>query len=182
MSSKRIVPGNTEYFRELYTDYYSLLVRFARGILYDSEEAKDIVQEVFLDLWSNPADIPAGNTMKAYLFTCTRNKSYNRIKKLRIIDKHQDQIKEALLFAYSLEALPEENLKKLEKILNELPDQMQNVVRLHAFKGLKYNEIAATLGVSVNTVKTHLKRAYQKFREEMFRSIIWIICLLSSLR
>ena len=177
-----MIPGNPEYFRELYNNYYSLLVRFARGILYDSEEAKDIVQEVFLDLWSNPVEIPEESTLKAFLFSCTRNKSYNRIKKLRIIDKHQDQVKEALLFSYSMEALPEENLKKLEKILNELPDQMQNVVTLHAFKGLKYNEIAETLGVSVNTVKTHLKRAYQKFREEMFRSIIWIICLLSLLR
>jgi RNA polymerase sigma-70 factor (family 1) len=182
VSTKHIIPGNPEYFRELYNKYYSLLVRFAQGIMYDSEEAKDIVQEVFLDLWSNPVEIPEESTLIAFLFSCTRNKSYNRIKKLRIIDKHHDQVKEALLFSYRMDINSEENLKKVEAILNELPDQMQNVVILHVYKGLKYNEIAETLGVSVNTVKTHLKRAYQKFRKEMFRSITWIICLSSLFR
>jgi RNA polymerase sigma-70 factor (ECF subfamily) len=175
-------PGNPEYFGELYNKYYSLLVRFAQGLLYDSEEAKDIVQEVFLDLWSNPAKIPEENSLKAFLLSCTRNKSYNRIKKLMIIDQHQEQVKEALLFSYRMDADSEKDLKKLEEILDEMPDQMQNVVTLHAIKGLKYNEIAETLGVSVNTVKTHLKRAYQKFRKDMLRNIILIICLLRLFR
>ncbi len=182
MPSKHLIPQNPEYFRELYNNYYSLLVRFARGLLYDSEEAKDIVQEVFLDLWSNPVEIPEESTLKAFLFSCTRNKSYNRLKKLRIIDEHQEQVKEALLFSYRMDANSGKDLKKIAEILSEMPDQMQNVVTLHAIKGLKYNEIADTLGVSVNTVKTHLKRAYQKFRKDMLRNIILMICILRLFR
>jgi RNA polymerase sigma-70 factor (ECF subfamily) len=182
VSLKHIIKDNPEYFRELYNRYHSLLVRFAWGILYDHEEAKDIVQEVFLDLWNKTVEIPDECTLKAFLFTCTRNKALNRIKKLRIIDKHQDQAKEALLFTYRMDAHTEEDLRRISEILGEMPVQMQNVVTLHAIKGLKYTEIAGTLGVSVNTVKTHLKRAYQKLRKEMLRGRSWIICFLSFLR
>lgn len=162
-----LIPKNQEFFEKLYCDYYSSLVTFCEGILFDSEEAMDVVQEVFLDLWKKNNQIEIENTIKTYLYTCVKYKAFNRIKKLNIIDRHQDQLKEAYLNTMDFEAMPDEAIKdKIRRILNDCPPQMRKVLEYHSFYGWKYKEIAEELGISVNSVKTHIQRAYKRFRAE----------------
>lgn len=171
-----IIPKNKEYFEKLYRDYYSSLVQFCEGILFDSEEAMDVVQEVFLDLWNKNKEIKIENTIKTYLYSCVKYKAFNRIKKLNIIDKHQEQLKEAYLHAYEYEALPDQELKKrIRKILNNCPPQMRKVLEYHSFYGWKYSEIAEELGISLNSVKTQVKRAYKRFRDEFSKDYLPIV-------
>jgi len=180
--SKPIIHKDIQYFNILYENFFSPLVHFAQGILYDEEEAKDIVQDVFLDLWNNSHKIKVEYTLKTFLFTCVKYKSYNRLRYLKLMDKHQDQIKEAYLFSYEMDSLADEDIVVLKNVLNNFPPQMKKVVTLHAYEGLKYGEISKELGISLNTVKTHLKRAYQKFRDELFKDIALIIYILSCLK
>ncbi len=162
-----LIPKNREFFENLYRDYYSSLVTFCEGILFDSEEAMDVVQEVFLELWKKNNQIEIENTIKTYLYSCVKYKAFDRIKKLNIIDRHQDQLKEAYLNTMDYEALPDEALKKrIRQVLNDCPPQMRKVLEYHSFYGWKYKEIAEELGISVNSVKTHMKRAYKRLREE----------------
>ncbi|RXQ93948.1 RNA polymerase sigma-70 factor [Ancylomarina salipaludis] len=162
----QIIPKNKEFFEELYRDYYSSLVQFARGILFDEDEAQDIVQEVFLDLWNKHGRTYIETTIKTYLFSCVKYKSFNRLKKLNIIDKHHEQVKEACLFAYEYDAIPDRDLQnKIRETLDSFPSQMRKVLEYHTLCDWKYQEIADELEISINTVKTHVKRGYKRFRE-----------------
>lgn len=168
-----LIPKDKEFFEELYREHYSALVQFSENILFDSEEAMDVVQEVFLELWNKDEKIEIENTIKTYLFSCVKYKAFNRIRKLQIIDKHQDQLKEAYFSANELDSLPDEELKsKVRNILDDCSPQMRKVLEYHSFYGWKYQEIADELGVSMNTVKTHVKRAYKKFRDEFNKDFL----------
>lgn len=172
--NKRIlIPKNTGFYEKLYRDYYEMLVRFAEGILFDEEEAQDMVQEVFLDLWNKDKNILIDSSIKTYLYSCLKHKTFNRIKKLKIIDRHQDQVKEAILYAMDYSSLPEYELKeKIQSVFEEFSPQMRKVVELHSFSGLKYKEIAEELDISVNSVKTHMKRAYKRLRDELSKEML----------
>ena len=168
-----MIPKNKEFFEGLYRDYYSSLVQFCEGILFDSDEAMDVVQEVFLDLWKKNESIKIETTIKTYLYTCVKYKAFNRLKKLKIIDKHQDQLKEAYLNALEYDALPDEELKnKIRDIIDDFPTQMKKVLEYHSFYGWKYAEIAEELGISINSVKTHISRAYKRFRKEFNQDLL----------
>lgn len=174
----QIIPKDRTFFEKLYCDYYSSLVKFAEAILFDSEEAKDVVQEVFIDLWNKSHNIHIENTIKTYLYSCVKYKSYNRIKKLNIIDKHQEQMKEAYLFAQEYNSLPDEDLQnKIRETLNKFPKQMRKVLECHTLYGWKYQEIADEMGISINSVKTHVKRAYKKFRKEMTTDFMPVVMI-----
>lgn len=177
----QLIPKNKEYFEELYREYYSSLVRFCEGILFDSEEASDVVQEVFLEIWKKKKSVQIESTIKTYLYTCVKYRAFSRLRKLNIIDKHQDQVKEAYLYGLDQDSLPDEELKiRIRELVDSFPPQMKMVIECHSFYGWKYQEIADELGISINSVKTHVKRAYKRFREE-FKSeylplyMIWYI-------
>jgi RNA polymerase sigma-70 factor (ECF subfamily) len=172
--NKRIlIPKDTSFYEKLYRDYYEILVRFAEGILFDEEEARDMVQEVFLDLWNKEKNILIDSSIKTYLYSCVKYKTFNRIKKLKLIDRHQDQVKEAILYAMDYSSLPEDELKeKIQSIFDEFSPQMRKVVELHSFSGLKYKEIAEELDISINSVKTHMKRAYKRLRDELSKEML----------
>ncbi|BAX79296.1 RNA polymerase sigma-70 factor [Labilibaculum antarcticum] len=168
-----LIPKDTGFYEMLYRDYYEILVRFAEGILFDEEEARDIVQEVFLDLWNKDKNILINSSIKTYLYSCVKYKTFNRIKKLKLIDKHQDQVKEAILYAMDYSSLPEDELKeKFHSIFEEFSPQMRKVVELHSFSGLKYKEIAEELNISANTVKTYMKRAYKRLKMELSKEML----------
>lgn len=121
----------------------------------------------FFLIYGKNNQIEIENTIKTYLYTCVKYKAFNRIKKLNIIDRHQDQLKEAYLNTMDFEAMPDEAIKdKIRRILNDCPPQMRKVLEYHSFYGWKYKEIAEELGISVNSVKTHIQRAYKRFRAE----------------
>ncbi len=182
MSSKRtmkpVIRKNRIFFEDLYRNYYSPLVQFCEGILFDLEEAKDVAQEVFTDLWSKEEAVQIQSSMKTYLFSCAKYKAFDRLKSLHIIDKNQDQLKEACLNALSYDALPDEELKtKIRNIINGFPSQMKKVLEYHCFYSWKYAEIAEELGISINTVKTHLKKAYKRFKQEFSKDLLSTILM-----
>lgn len=167
--NKRIfISKDVHFFGELYERYYSNMVLFAEGIIYDENEAKDIVQDVFADLWNQPKKVHVYNSMKTYLYSCVKNKAFNRLKKLNIIDRHQELLNEAYLFAGETQVHTNEKLKKqIHAVIENMPDKMSEVLNMHVVQEMKYAEISEELGISINSVKTHLKRAYKRFRQEV---------------
>lgn len=159
------IPHQKDFFEEMYKDHYSALLNFAKNLLFDSDEAKDVVQEAFLDLWRQGREIQVATTLRSYLFSCVKNRALTRIQHLNVIDKHKDQLKEAYLSAYNLDDFDdEEMIKEVRGMLDALPEQMRQVVAYHCLYGWSYKDIAEEMGIGVNTVKTHMKRAFQKFR------------------
>jgi len=82
-----IIKKDKKIFKNLYEKYYSQAVLFATSIVYDKEEAKDIVQEVFFYLWDNADNIRIKTSIKQYIFTAVKNKSLNLIRQYKIMIK-----------------------------------------------------------------------------------------------
>jgi RNA polymerase sigma-70 factor (ECF subfamily) len=178
--NKMFISKDIRFFAELYEKYYSGMVIFAENMVYDRDEARDIVQDVFTDLWDKPEEVHIYTKIKTYLFSCVKNKCFNRLKKLNIIDKHQELLTEAYLFSCETQTHSNEKLKKqIHDTLNNMPNTMREVLNMHVIQELKYAEIAEELRISVNSVKTHIKRAYKRFRKEVNSTILWLLILIS---
>jgi RNA polymerase sigma-70 factor (ECF subfamily) len=135
---------------------------FAMKLISNRHDAEDIVQEVFLSIWKSGSSFKNEISFKAYLYLSTRNRCIDFLRKKRIkseeLDSHilsQDEMDHIVKGeAFSL----------LHKAIEKLPPQSKRVI-LRSMKGLSVQEVADSLGVSINTVKTLKLKAYRTLRE-----------------
>ena len=161
---REIKNENSTVFRRLFEDLYTELVKHANNYIFDKSSSEDVVQEVFVYLWENAEKIELKSSLKAYLYAMVRNKCLNILKSVKITDAAKIVELQA---TFDTQYFPdymvneEEDLLQHKAIdtLTELPAKMQTIVRLRFMDNYKYAEIADELGVSVNTIKTQLKRA-----------------------
>lgn len=167
---QEIKAGNMMAFDALYRNYSRRLYKFSIAILKSSEEAENIVQEVFLNLWLNREKIEKGSSVKYYIFTIAYNSSISiirkRIKESRFIEylrTLQDINQEPVDMQIEYNELEE----KLTMIIDSLPERQKEVYLLHRIEGLKYSQIAERLNISVNTIENHISRALKTIREKL---------------
>ena len=155
-------------FKELFETYYKQMTRFACYFLFDEEEAQDQVQETFADLWNKAGKLGHITDLKAYLFTQVKNRCLNRIRHLNIVDKNREWIVEAITYAEIPDVEFDKELhSKVVDLIETLPDQTRNVFKMCVMDGLKYREAAKILGITENTINTHIKRAYKSLRQKL---------------
>lgn len=164
-------------FRDVYKSLYIPLYNYANRFVSDTEVAKDIVQETFLTLWENRTEIKSVKNLKNYLFKSIKNRCLNYFKHLQVEDNHQDNayywlkgIELAAPDRYNnvFEYLDNEDLKsRVSKILDGLPEERKKIFMLSRFHGLKNQEIADKLNISVRTVDTQIYRAMKVFKEQL---------------
>lgn len=176
-----IARGDRNAFERLFRRYYRSLCEYARSILGDSEMAEDVVQEVFIYFWNNRHVINIHLSVKSYLYTAVRHGALNVLKKQVIERKHCPQLTEFVEFLQTSEYSDEERVEiiRIRKVLTELPKQCLKVFLMSAVDGKKYQEIAEELDISVNTVKTHIRKAYRLIREKTAGDIRMVLLLLS---
>lgn len=163
-----VIHSDPDYFKALYEKFFLPLTAFAEAIVYDREEAKDIVQDVFFYLWDNAEKIRIDESIKSYLFSSVKHKALNNIRHYKIIDLHSDRIKEAYLKAEEEDLrIFEDRIEEVTEAIELLPAKMRQVVDLRIKNEMKYEEIAEYLKISKNTVKTHLKRAIKIIKSNL---------------
>lgn len=155
-------------FERLFRRYYRLLCDYGRSILGERELAEDVVQEVFIYFWNNREVIHIQMSVKAYLYTAVRHGALNVLKKQLIERKHNPQLTEFVEFLQTSEYSDEEQeeINRIRQVMSELPKQCLKVFLMSAVDGKKYQEIADELDISINTVKTHISKAYRLIREK----------------
>lgn len=161
---EKLRKGNVEAYRTFFNEFYDSLCLFANKYLQDFDNAEDVVQEVFIIVWDYRKDIHSYSSLKSFLYTVTKNKCLTFLKN----DARKNNLLNGTsLFTemfYDANVVEEETYRLLEKGIKELPDQSRKIIRLH-LDGLKNQEIADELNVSINTVKTLKKNAYKNLRE-----------------
>ena len=147
----------------LFRLHYAPMTRLARTMLYDDEEARDVVSEVFATLIKT--DIAPRN-METYLMMSVRNRCLNLIEHKSVKVKFEQ--------AYTLEAQEsseetEDDEQQLQELMafarQNLTEQTLRVFRMRHLQGMKYQEIADELGISRVMVYKHLAQAMEKIRE-----------------
>lgn len=159
--------GNRKSFRLLFDMLYPVMCLFAKKYLNNYDEAEDIVQEVFVELWNQRAKFESFNQIKAFMYLSVKNKCFNFIK-------HQ-QVKEKYAIACSIDntdaafeeaVIEAEVVNNLNDEINKLPVQQKQVILL-SMQGLSVDEVADNMQISPNTVKMHKKLAYKQLREKI---------------
>ena len=174
----RIKKRDKEAFRYLYEFYFTKMVLFAESYLYDEEEARDLVQDLFFHLWDHASSLHVSSSIKAYLFTSVRNRCLNVLRDRKIRDEHNDKLFEAQLFSGTEDVVIDEEVQqRLQEALDSLPDKCREIILLKVVEGKKNKEIAEHLDIAETTVKTQVQRAYRMLRERMipiFLLIEWL--------
>jgi RNA polymerase sigma-70 factor (ECF subfamily) len=164
---------------QLFSDYYEALHRYAFTILKNSDEAKDVVQSVFLNLWEKRELLNINTSPKAYLFRSVYNESINYIKKQEVLLKHHNAAAKENGREMTM-PFPDDDLdllkSKLSKILLQLPPQCREVFVKSKAEQKKYAEIATELGISVKTVEAHMTKAFKLIRQTL-RVFALLACL-----
>jgi len=165
-------------FRLLYTH----LRNYANTLINSGEDAEDIVQEIFLKLWKNRADLDENKSIQTYLFVSTRNSCFNWLKHQKIQNEYarvMAVVYEEGEFSGPHEWMIAEEIEKdFYSVLDDLPPQCRKIFELNRLEGLRYQEIATRLNISIKTVETQMSRALLKVKLRLKRHIATIHFLL----
>lgn len=167
---KSLANRDLKAFEYLYHDTRNRLYVLAFSILQDEEAARDLVQDLFIDLWYFRIFETITISLHAYLFQSVRNRAFNYKEKARTQDKlKQGYIPPAPETFYPLEN--EELGKIIEEAIGRLPRMAGQVFRLQYIDKLTHVEIAQKLGISKFTVSNHMDRALKKLRAELKKKL-----------
>lgn len=174
--------GDKEAFTEIYDRYWMTLYLHGRKMLRDDEEAKDIIQELFTQLWNRSSELELTVSLSSYLYKATRNKIFNHIAHKKVINDYQASMirfmEEGVLITEEL--LREKELAILiEKEISMLPPKMREVFEMSRKQHLSYKEIGEILGISDHTVKRQVSNALMILRTKLGLSAGLIYILLS---
>lgn len=147
------------------------LLRFARQILQDEEEAKDVIQDVFLKLWQKRGDLVKIENIEAFALRMTRNRCLDLIRARRTVSIEGTKIyKGTQEDSSDTDQLVNEEMALLAKrIIAQLPDIQRTVIHLRDIEQLEYEEIAQATDLTVNTIRVNLSRARKKVRDEILK-------------
>ncbi len=164
----KIKNRDLEAFHELYNTCFVPLQHYAMRYLYDWKEAEDMVQDAFLSLWANTDRYDARQSIFNYMTGIIRNNCLLYLRNLKIQDKHQDKLIETILFSNVEEPDIDEDMhKRLQQVLELLPDKQREVVMQHIVEKKKIKDIAKQMDIAETTVKTHFKRAMTILRNNL---------------
>ncbi len=167
-------------FELLFRRYYVRLCGFANKFIANKTESEEIVQEVFLSIWNKRDKLKLDNEIRPYLFKSIQNLCFNFLEHKKVVDNYYSVIEvvyknQAEEFNAYESVLYTELQTKVDLAIESLPDQCRKIFQMSRADGLKYNEIAEKLGISVKTVETQMSRALSKLKVELKDYIIVLI-------
>ena len=165
---KHIKGGEKKAFREVFDTYFHALSAFGYKYVPDLPVVEDMVQEAFISFWEKRQDFDHISALKSFLYTSVRNKCLNHIKHQAVRKKHEADLVYELESDHSFthQVIEEETFNQLLAEIKLLPESAMEIMIL-ALNGLKNQEIADELNISINTVKTQKKIAYSKLKQKL---------------
>ncbi|SDH06673.1 RNA polymerase sigma-70 factor [Bacteroides ovatus] len=152
-------------FEELFKKNYSPLFYNALDWVEDAEAAKDIVSELFSEVWSQYEHLRK-EKIESYLFRSVRNRSINYLKHKSVETQYQQsflEMKEEFIDEDA--ATHEENLCLIDLVIRNFTPQTRFIFEQCYFEGKKYQEIAELMNISASTVHKHMSKAFATFRK-----------------
>lgn len=145
--------------QRLFRQYYAKMYRVARAILYDEEESKDVISDIFVRLLRDDVML-LPETEENYLLTSVRNRCFKRLK--------HEEVKRKMAETYTIEQEEDEDeriVDIIEFVLNNLSSQNQRIFNLRFSQGYNYEEIAEIEHISKVAVWKHLSNIIKEIKE-----------------
>ena len=164
-------------FEALFREYFTPLMAFARKILVDEDEAREVVHKVFINLWEKRQEIDLATSLKSYLFTSVHNRSLNVIRdRKKFTSEEVPEMAGEWDVSSQIESMELE--EKIRSVIESLPEKCREVFELNRFEGLKYSEIADRLNISIKTVENQMSKALKILREKLMQYMTIVLWLL----
>lgn len=168
--------GDTGAFEILYQKYWRKLYVFARRTTPNAEDAQDLIQDVFAQLWTQKEQIDAAVFSESYLFAIVRNKLLDKIRKQYVREDYVQKILQTSSesdFSTQQTILTNDLNNHLHQAVDVLPEKCREVFQLSRFEQLSVDQIAQKLQISPQTVKNQLSKALQvvRFRLREFATL-----------
>lgn len=155
-------------FKIFFLEYYDVLVLFATGILKDVNEAEDIVQACFLNIWENHKYEHLTDGLDRYMFRSVKNAALNDLRGLQRRELRHEKAMAEYEFIKEIQKEEEPfNTEILYAAINQLPPERRRIFMLICAQGMKYQEVADQLKISINTVRTQMGRSVKFLREKL---------------
>ncbi|MDO4462062.1 MAG: RNA polymerase sigma-70 factor [Bacteroidia bacterium] len=196
-----IAQGDESAFRELYDNYYTQLSVYANKILADIDVSLDIVQSIFVDIYSERQKLTSVGSIRSYLFQSVHNRCLNELKHQKVVQRHQKRTlqergmklsngqstmtnnEDTIAPDMTLDFTPEELMEyaelqhKIEQAIAQLPSQCQRIFRMSRIEDKSNDEIAEELGISKRTVETQISKALKHLRDTLLPILIVLAML-----
>ena len=154
-----------EKFEEIFRRHYSTMYRLAKTMLYDADECKDVVSEVFTRLLRGDV-VPQEERIEGYLMTSVRNKCRDVLSHKDIRQRVEKLYSQELIQSQVVYINDDDRLERLMQFVeSEFPPLTQQIFRLRFLREMTYEEVAQVVGVSKVTVYNHLSQSLQKIKE-----------------
>jgi RNA polymerase sigma-70 factor (ECF subfamily) len=168
-----IAEGDGAALESLFRATYPRLHAIARSYVRSAADAEDVVEELFLKLWTHRARIRAVGSVKSYLAVAVRNTALNSLARQRTEAKYAGALgRESGLGGGTTEDLDEplispEVMTQVQRAIDALPARARETYCLYYHRRLSYAEIAQQMGVSVRTVEAQLVRCVRKLTQQL---------------
>ena len=163
-------------YKLLFRKYYTNLLFYATRIVGE-EEAEDVVQDVFVELWRRQESMTVGDQIQAFLYRAVYTRALNVLKhrdvknsyEAVILDIHQKRIEFYQPDSNDVvKRIEDRELRKeLSDAINELPDKCKMVFKLSYMHDMKNKEIAEAMEISLRTVEAHMYKALKLLRDRL---------------
>lgn len=160
----------TDEFKNKVIPVKDKIFRLARRILNNAEDAEDLVQEVFIKIWSKNIEISSLKNIEAFLMTVTKNQCLDKLKSHQL-QKVEVDVRKMEVSESSPDKMLElkDEVTGVEQIIRQLPTMQQMIVQMRDIEGLEYEEMEEILNMNANTIRVNLSRARKAIRDQMLK-------------
>ena len=165
---KHIQKGDTQSFKKVFDLHYKTLCSYIVQFTNDMFEAEDIVQNTFINLWTKRETIKINSSLKSYFFRSAHNAYCDKYRK----QKREERLLEVLKYEIIISKINEDDTllsqksQRIKVLVDKLPKRCKEILLLSKQDGLKQKDIALKLNISIKTVESQLRIAFQKIRKE----------------
>ena len=155
--------------RAIWDQYRKRLLYYITGIMYcDKEDGEDILQEIMIKVYDNLDHYKTGTSFNAWIYAITRNHCLDTLRKKRTRPRFEELGERS---GTALDVFDDVCSKELHRAirasLENLSDEDREMIYLRHFEGLRYKSIGNIIGMNVNSVKTRMRAAEARLRQDL---------------
>ena len=178
----KIREGDKQTYRLLFENYYKVLILYATSLTKNEPKAEDLVQNVFVNLWTKRDTLEIRSSIKSYLYKSVYNLFINDYRK----ELRNENVLDKIHYEVLQQSIEEEEhsikskLDWVNKEIDSLPPKSKEIFVMNKRRGLTYKEISKILDISENTVESHISRALKRIRQNIPKSLLFLLVLVPS--
>lgn len=166
--------GEESAFALIFRTYYESMFNYGKKFHKDNELIEDCIQELFLEIWKNRANLADIDNIKPYLLTAIRRKIIKQLDKNLKIKKlfsnnNDKEYKFEITFSYETELInaqsDQEKIQQLQEKLDKLPPRQKEILYLLFYQDMSYEEVSQIMGINYQSARNLVHRAIKILRE-----------------